>query len=44
VLIAKGVDTQADLDAAAQDGFECLEGFFFQQREKASIAASSRSR
>jgi len=34
VLIAKGVDTQADLDAAAQDGFECLEGFFFQQREK----------
>jgi EAL and modified HD-GYP domain-containing signal transduction protein len=30
-LIAKNVDTHADSETAAQDGFECLEGFFFQR-------------
>lgn len=35
ILIATGVDTHAELDAAAQDGFECLEGFFFQEPEAA---------
>jgi EAL and modified HD-GYP domain-containing signal transduction protein len=30
-LIAKNVDTNADSETAAQDGFECLEGFFFQR-------------